>query len=172
MTHRGAAVNAESTAFRRALARAAALLGATILLATGFGAAPPVQAAEYSKLAGGYQVYLGVLPAGVLFLYRPDHGDATMHGGPRVGDAHHVLVGLVDAASGARIADAEITARITPAKGGPLEKRLEAMAVDRSVAYGGFFPLRRDVRYRIDLTIRRPGTAVPVETSFDYTHRL
>lgn len=167
-------MSAKSVALRTAVARAAALFGAsvTILLVGWFGAAPFAQAAEYSKSAGGYQIYLGVLPAGVLFLYRPDHGDATMHGGPRVGDAHHVLVGLVDAASGNRIADAEVTARITPAKGAPLEKRLEAMAVEKSIAYGAFFPLRRDSRYRIDLTIRRPGAAVPVETSFDYTHRL
>jgi hypothetical protein len=148
-----------------------ALLGgllAAALVAPGGGYA----AADSSKTVGGYTIYFGVLPAGVLFLFRPDHGDAKMHGGLRFGDPHHMLVGLVDAASGARIGDAEITARITPAKGDPQERRLERMTVEGGAAYGNFFALRRDHRYRIDLTIRRPGSAFAVEASFDYTHRL
>lgn len=149
------------------------LLGGLLVATLGFFVMGTARAAgDYSRTVGGYTIYLGVLPAGVLFLYRPDHGDPDSHGGPRFGDAHHVLVGLVDAASGVRIGDADITARITPAKGPPLEKRLEPMSVDKTVAYGGFFPLRRDHRYRIDLTIRRPGTPSSVEASFDYTHRL
>lgn len=159
---------------RRTFSRAAAALalGAAMLVSAGFAASPQVYTAEFRKSAGGYEIYLGVLPAGVLFLYRPDHGEATMHGGPRVGDAHHVLVGLVDKASGARVTDAEISARITPPKGASVEKRLEPMVVDKSVAYGGYFPLWRDQRYRIDLTIRRPGPGAAVHASFDYTHRL
>lgn len=156
---------------RRAFAGAAAAV-ALVLVTAGFAASPRAYAAEYRKSAGGYEIYLGVLPAGVLFLYRPDHGDATMHGGPRVGDAHHVLVGLVDTASGARVTDADISARITPPNGASVEKRLEPMMVDKSVAYGGYFPLRRDQRYRIELTIRRPGPEPAVQASFDYTHRL
>jgi hypothetical protein len=150
-----------------------ALLGGLVIATLGLYATGIASAtSDYSKTVGGYTIYLGVLPAGVLFLYRPDHGDAKMHDGPRFGDAHHVLVGLVDAASGVRIGDAEVTARITPAKGQALEKRLERMSVDKTVAYGGFFPLRRDHRYRIDLTIRRPGSVPTVDASFDYTHRL
>lgn len=148
-----------------------ALLGAlvfTALLAPGGGDA----AGASSRTAGGYTVYFGVLPAGVLFLYRPDHGDAKMHGGPRSGDPHHVLVGLVETAGGARVGDAEISARITPAKGEPQERRLERMTVEGGAAYGNFFALRRQQRYRVDLTIRRPGAAGAVEMSFDYTHRL
>jgi hypothetical protein len=75
------------------------------------------------------------------------------------------------AASGARIGDAEITARITSAKGEPQERRLEWMTVEGSAAYGNFFALRREQRYRVDFTIRRPGSGA-VEASFDYTHRL
>lgn len=153
-----------SRARRTAIFRlaAAVVLGAWLALAHG---------ADYRKAVGGYEVTLGVLPAGVLFLYRPDHGDADAHGGPRFGDPHHALVGLVDAASEIRIGDAEVAARITPAKGAPMEKRLEPMSVEKTTAYGGFFPLRRNQRYRIDLTIRRPGAAA-VQASFDYTHRL
>lgn len=148
-----------------------ALLGGLLLaafLAPGGGAAAP----DSSKTAGGYTIYFGVLPAGVLFLYRPDHGDARMHGGPGLGDPHHLLVGLVDAATGARIGDAEIIARITPAKGEPQERRLERMTVEGGAAYGNFFALRRDYRYRIELSIRLPGATGAVETSFDYVHRL
>jgi hypothetical protein len=143
-----------------------------LLVAALFAPGAGHAAADLPKTMGGYTIYFGVLPAGVLLLYRPDHGDAKMHGGPRFGDPHHVLVGLVDAASGARVGDAEITARITPAKGEPQERRLERMTVESGAAYGNYFALRRDHRYRIDLTIRRPGSAATVEASFDYTHRL
>ena len=143
-----------------------------LLVAALFAPGAGHAAADLSKTVGGYTIYFGVLPAGVLFLYRPDHGDAKVHGEPRFDDPHHVLVGLVDAASGARSGDADITARITPAKGEPQEGRLERMIVEGGAAYGNFFALRRNQRYRIDLTIRRPGTAAAVEASFDYTHRL
>ena len=107
-----------------------ALRFALLVVALGFLATGAARAADYSKTVGGYTIYLGVLPAGVLFLYRPDHGDPTVHSGPRFGDAHHVLVGLVDATRGSRIDDAEITARIVPTKGEPQERRLERMSVE------------------------------------------
>ena len=147
--------------------RFALLVAALALLATGVA-----RAAEYSKTVGGHTIYIGVLPAGVLFLYRPEHGDVTVHDGPRFGDAHHLLVGLVDATRGSRIDDAEITARIVPAKGEPQERRLERMTVDGGAAYGNFFALRRNQSYRIDLTIRRAGSPGAVDASFDYVHRL
>lgn len=149
-----------------------ALRFALLVVALGFLATGAARAADYSKTVGGYTIYLGVLPAGVLFLYRPDHGDPTVHSGPRFGDAHHVLVGLVDATRGSRIDDAEITARIVPTKGEPQERRLERMSVEGGAAYGNFFALRRDRHYRIDLTIRRPGSPSAVKASFDYVHRL
>jgi hypothetical protein len=147
------------------------LFCALLVAALALGAGGAAHAAAHARTVGGYTLYFGVLPADVLFLYRPDHGDAKVHGGPRLGDPHHVLVGLADAASGARIGDAEITARITPAKGEPQERRLERMTVEGGVAYGNYFALRRESRYRVELTIRRPGAAA-VEASFDYVHRL
>jgi len=149
-----------------------AVLAALLVASLGLAATGVARAADYAKTAGGYTIYVGVLPAGVLFLYRPGHGDAAVHSGPRFGDAHHVLVGLVDATRGSRIDDAEITARIVPAKGEPQERRLERMTVEGGAAYGNFFALRRNHRYRIDLTIRRPGSPGAVDASFDYVHRL
>jgi len=82
-----------------------------------------------------------------------------------------VLVSLFDAQSGARVADAEITARVTGPRQ-PEEKRLLHVPLAGEIAYGNFFHMRPDERYRIELTIRRAGSAGAVTAGFDYRHRL
>ena len=119
------------------------------------------------RTVGGYSVYVGVIPTGI-FAYRQDHGDLHMHGGLQVGrNQHHVMASLFDVASGARVADATVTARVT----GPREseeKSLPPITIDGQIAYGNFFRLRQGERYRIELTIR--GAAGVAEAAFDYRH--
>jgi hypothetical protein len=40
------------------------------------------------------------------------------------------------------------------------------------IAYGNFFRMRQGERYRIELVIRRAGSAQPVTAGFDYRHRF
>lgn len=124
------------------------------------------------KTVGGYSIYVGVVAAGIM-AFRLDHGELRMHGGVPAGlDQHHVLVSLFDAASGARVADAEVTARVSAPKRQTEEKRLLHVPLGGEIAYGNFFRMRQGERYRIELTIRRASSPGAVEAVFDYRHRL
>jgi len=146
---------------------AAALFAMAAGASAAVGAWPP----DLRQDVGSYKVTLGILPAGVLFVSRPEHGDLRMHGGVPSGlDQHHVLVRVTDAASGRRIDDAEISARVVSVRAE--EKRLLPVSVETGAAYGNFFRLRAERDYRVELTIRRPGAPGAIETAFDYRHRL
>ena len=123
------------------------------------------------KTVGGYAIYVGVVSAGIM-AFRQDHGELRMHGGVPAGlDQHHVLVSVFDAASGARVADAEISARVTGPRQ-PEEKRLQHVPLGGEIAYGNFFSIRQGERYRIELAIGRAGSNQPVNAGFDYRHRF
>lgn len=144
-----------------------AAFACTLVVAPGAAAAPD----GLQKTIGGYSIYVGVVSAGIM-AFRDEHGELRMHGGVPAGlDQHHVLVSLFDAASGARIADAEITARVSGPRE-PEEKRLLHVPLGGEIAYGNFFRMRQGERYRIELTIRRAGSAQAVTAEFDYRHRL
>jgi hypothetical protein len=55
-------------------------------------------------------VYLGVVPAAQV----KGQGVAMMHGGaPKGPDAYHIVAAVFDAATGARISDATVTAKVS-----------------------------------------------------------
>lgn len=144
------------------------LLAFLLLLAAG---AAQADHDPLHKTMEGYSVYVGVVSAGVM-AFREDHGELRMHGGVPAGlDQHHVLVNLFEAGSGARVADADITARVSGARQ-PEEKRLLHVPLGGETGYGNFFRMRQGERYRIELTIRRSGLALPVTAVFDYRHRF
>lgn len=149
------------------IALAAALVCALVIAPGGAAAADGLQ-----KTVGGYSIYVGVVSAGIM-AFRQDHGELRMHGGVPAGlDQHHVLVSLFDAASGARVADAEVTARVSAPKRQTEEKRLLHVPLGGEIAYGNFFRMRQAERYRIELTIRRASSPGAVEAVFDYRHGL
>jgi hypothetical protein len=123
------------------------------------------------RTVDGYSVYVGVVSAGVM-AFREDHGELRMHGGVPAGlDQHHVLVNLFEAGSGARVGDADITARVSGARQ-PEEKGLLHVPLGSETGYGNFFRMRQGERYRIELTIRRAGATLPVTAIVDYRHRF
>jgi len=150
------------------IALGAALAG-TLAIASGAAAA-----AEdgLQKTVGGYSIYVGVVSAGIM-AFRQDHGELRMHGGVPAGlDQHHLLVSLFDAASGERVADAEVSARVSAPKRQTEEKPLLHVPLGSEIAYGNFFRMRQGERYRIELTIRRAGSAESIGAEFDYRHRF
>ena len=123
------------------------------------------------RTVGSYSIYAGVVSAGIM-AFRQDHGELRMHGGVPAGlDQHHLLVGLFEQKSGARVTDAEISVRVTGPRGTE-EKKLLHVPLGGEIAYGNFFRMRPAERYRIDLNIRRAGGAAALEAAFEYRHRL
>lgn len=125
-------------------------------------------AGDYYRAADGYAIYLGVVPAAIAQGHAPDDPERKMHGGaPRGRSQQHVMVAVFDAASGARIEDAVVTAKVGEPGLAPAQKRLEPMAIAGAISYGNYFALSPPGPYRIELQIVRPGAA-PIVTTFTY----
>jgi hypothetical protein len=116
------------------------------------------------KITEGLTVYLGVIPAEIVRGHRQPHPEAEMHGGPPRGEHEsHVVVAVFDNASGDRIADAKITARVSQLGLVGPEKPLEPMKIAGTVTFGNYFNLPDKGRYTIDLKIERPAGTVRVK---------
>lgn len=126
------------------------------------------QAAGDDRAVDGYAIYLGVVPAAIAQGHAPGHPERNMHGGaPRGRGQHHVMVAVFDAASGARIEDAVVTAKVGEPGLAPVQKRLEPMAIAGAMSYGNYFALSPPGPYRIELRVVRAGAA-PIVTTFTY----
>lgn len=124
------------------------------------------------KTAGGLSVYLGVLPAAMIQGHPKDHPEEAMHGGtPRGRHAFHVMAAVFDDASGERIEDATVEARVMPLGLAGVTRRLQPMVIADTVTYGNYFTLRGDGPYRIRISVTPAGAARAVVLEYGYDHR-
>ena len=124
------------------------------------------------KTKGGLAVYLGVLPAAMIQGHPRGHPEEAMHGGvPSGRHAYHVMAAVFDAATGERVEDAVVEARVAEPGLAGVTRRLEPMLIADTVTYGNYFQLSGDGPYRIDLSITRPGLARPITVEFTNEHR-
>ncbi len=154
----------------------AALLGALCIGLPVIGLIPnhAVIAADtdQSQTAGGLTVYLGVVPAEIVKgpaasgnTERPMHGRI-----PKGPHEYHVVAAVFDAASGARVSDAVVTAEVSGLGLSGTKKKLEPMQIAGTTTYGGFFDLPGFDFYTVRLTVER-GEARPAVLQFKYDHR-
>jgi hypothetical protein len=95
-----------------------------------------------------------------------------MHGGaPKGPHDYHIVAAVFDAATGARISDAAVTAKVSGLTLSGTETRLEPMDIANTITYGGFVRLPGADLYAIRLTIQRPAVDRPVVLEFKYDHR-
>jgi hypothetical protein len=128
-------------------------------------------AADYYKTAGNLAIYLGVLPAEMVRGHSPEHPEGKMHGGvPFAKRQHHIVVAVFDTEDGSRVTHAEVTARVGEIGLAQTKKKLERMAIDKTISYGNYFSMGSPGPYRIEIEIVRPGSTGAVKTSFEYSH--
>lgn len=147
------------------MTRMTLICGLIAMLASAAAAADMPQ----HQTADGMDFYLGVVPAAIARGHPKTHPEAQMHGGVPAG-AYHVMVAVFDAASGARVANLEATARVSGLGLVGPRKALEPMVVGDGVTYGNYFALPGRDLYQIVIEARRPGAA-PVRVEFTYDHR-
>ena len=126
----------------------------------------PAHAAGPSQVqtADGLTVYIGLLPAAIIKGYP----EAMMHGGKPSGrDEFHLVVAVFDAASGQRVSDATVSARVAEAGLTGQTKPLAPMPIAGVVTYGGFFTLPPMARYMVRIVVTRPGGS---PATFDFTY--
>ena len=124
---------------------------------------------EHARVVEGITIYLGVVPCEMI-----QGPERQMHGGvPKILHCHHIMVALFDAASGKRIVNATVTARVRePGVSGVsgVVKPLESMPVAGAMTYGNYFPIPAAGPYLIDLQIHRPGSSHEIDTEFERQH--
>jgi cytochrome c5 len=133
--------------------------------------APQAPLGPNHHLVQGTDIYFGIVSAQSL---RQEHKgsdvESTMHGQiPGGSDFYHVAISLFDRATHAPIADAQVDATVSSAMGGGAQRKpLELMVLSQTVSYGNYFRMPGKQPYTIDVVIRAPGVARPIETKFAF----
>ncbi|MCA1526523.1 hypothetical protein I6F46_15625 [Bradyrhizobium yuanmingense] len=152
--------------------RAIAVLIGSLWLASNLTEVATAAETELSKTAGGVTVYLGLVPAEIVrglpsgaTTERPMHGRT-----PKGPHEYHLVVAVFDAASGARVSEAVVTAEVSGLGLSGGKKKLEPMQIAGTTTYGGFVDLPGFDLYTVKLTVERSG-ARPAILQFKYDHR-
>ena len=122
--------------------------------------APAAAADPYHKVVDGTEVYLGILRAQAAAGLQP--GTA-----PRGKGYYHLNLSLFDSQSKASIPDARVMLRVSDAMTSE-SRRLQPLAANGAVSYGGYFRLLGPTPYTITAQIERPGVAGAREVKFEY----
>jgi hypothetical protein len=135
-----------------------------------FAQASLAQSAQaMQQSSGGLVFHYGLVPAQVVLAHPKGHVEREMHGGTPRRDSHIVLA-LFDANDQSRLAQADVTVRITLLGGPSVTKRLELMTIAGQPSFGGFVPIAAPGIYRIRFDVRRPGSTGV--TSAEFEHRV
>lgn len=125
--------------------------------------------AEHTKTVDGHTVYLGVVPAEIIRGHEPGHPERQMHGGlPYRRGQQHIMVVIFETASGKRITDARVVARVSETGLAPVQKKLEPMEIAGAMSFGNYFPMRGPGPYSIKVTFELPAAKQKLETEFQY----
>ncbi len=123
----------------------------------------------------GLTVYLGVVPAAVTRAHAPQHAERTMHGGiskPSIHDVH-LLVAVFNSASGQRLRNVAVTARIYGTNLNRWTVPLTPMTVNGALTYGGYTNVGVEEDIMISIDVWRPGRTPHTSTTtaqFEYVH--
>lgn len=122
-----------------------------------------------TKSVDGLTVYFGVIPAEIIRGHPPGHPERSAHGGPPSGrHSYHVIVAIFDAATGARVTDAKVSAQVASLGLSGPTRELEPMTIADTVTYGNYFTLPSRGPYRILIEIARAQRVTKM--TFDYDH--
>jgi hypothetical protein len=149
----------------------AGLLGALCIAFASSGVARAAET-DQSKAADGVTVYLGVVPAEIVKgLPSSSTTERPMHGRiPQGPHEYHLVAAVFDAATGARVSDAVVTAEVSGFGLSGRKMKLEPMQIAGTTTYGGFVDLPGLDLYTVKLTVEHAG-ASPTVMQFKYDHR-
>jgi len=132
----------------------------------------PAPSGPNFRLAGGIEVYLGIVSAASMREQYPEGSkESSMHGGiPSGRGYYHVNVSLFDAKTRAPITDARVVASATEPVSGGQTKTLELVTLNKVMSYGNYFRMPGTNPYTITVKITRRGQSRPVEVKFEHRH--
>jgi hypothetical protein len=139
----------------------------TSVLALTASLAAPAGADEHSRSVNGHTVYLGVVPAEIVKGHDPGHPEREMHGGaPTRSGQYHVMIAIFETATGKRVTDAQLVARVSEPGLAPVQKKLEPMEISGAMSFGNYFAMGGAGPYRIKLAIELPAAKRKLDTEF------
>jgi hypothetical protein len=115
-------------------------------------------AQSQSQIADGVRFEYGVVPSSVPAEHSTNHSEASMHGGaPRLENNYHIVLGIFESSSGARITHAKVVIHTTrPDHPGTVETPLEPMSINGDMSYGGYIALPDATKYLLTFKVSRP----------------
>lgn len=123
--------------------------------------------AENSQTVNGHTVYLGVVPAEIVKGHEPGHPEREMHGGaPTRHSQYHIMIVIFETATGKRVTDARLVARVSEPGLAPVRKKLEPMEISGAMSFGNYFAMGGAGPYSIKLAIELPATKRKLDTEF------
>ena len=119
-------------------------------------------------IAGGMEIYLGVVSAERILAYPKESAERSMHGGiPPGADYYHVNVSLWNHATSAPITNAQVSVQIEENGRAVESKTLEPMAPGTG-SYGNYVRMQKNTPYVIDVQVRTPGSPGVTNAKFKY----
>jgi hypothetical protein len=146
------------------------LVFGTVVLVCAAAAATLNAQVPGEKTVDGLVVRIGLADSTRVAKHAPAHGEQRMHGGPKRGEADHIVVSIADANSGRPIGDAEVVVAVDRSGVSHVRRKLDPMPLDIP-SYGGWFDLRPPWPYRITVEVVRPGVVRKASVPFDMKNR-
>jgi cytochrome c5 len=120
------------------------------------------------RIVDGTGVYFGTTPADVIRRNPKQYPEKAYGVPPMAPDQYYVTIAVFDAASGKRIADAVVRARVSTASSAGPEKALEPVSSAESRTYGNYFAMAGTGPFEIAVRIKRPEASGTIEAKFEY----
>lgn len=149
---------------------ATAFAGAGFLAAAVSPAVLAQPAAHAQAQRSGLVFHYGLVPSEMVLSHPQSHEERRMHPGDARKGRSHLVLAIFDAASGERIAKAEVMAHIALLGGPSTTKALEPMEIAGKASFGGFVPVGAPGIYKIRFEVKRPG--VPGTDKAEFEHRI
>ena len=123
--------------------------------------------AETSQTVDAYTIHLGVVPAESMEGHEPGHPERAMHGGkPFRHGQYHVMIVILETATGNRVTNARVVARVSEPGLAPMQKKLEPMEISGAMSFGNYFAMGAGGPYSIKLAIELPAAKRKLDTEF------
>jgi hypothetical protein len=123
--------------------------------------------AQESKTVNGHTIYLGVVPAESVEGHEPGDPELAMHGGkPFRHGQYHVMIVIIETATGVRVTNARVEARVSEPGLAPMQKKLEPMEISGAMSFGNYFAMGGAGPYSVKLAIELPATKRKLDTEF------
>ncbi len=143
----------------------------TVVTARRGSAAPRALTGQDFAVVGDTTVYFGVIAGDTIRAYPKEYPQKTYGVPPSAPAQYYITVAVFDSASGQRVDDAAVRARVSTASGSGPEKTLQPVTIAESRSYGNYFAMGGAGPYKITVNVKRPGSADTAQAQFEYTHQ-